>query len=179
MKSNFMNVRFFALVATILVAAACRLIPHPANFSPISAIALFGGTYFVSRSKFAAILLPLAALFLSDLVIGFHNQMPAVYLSFILVALIGFIINRKSAVQVAGAAVSGSVLFFLITNFSVWISGELYPRTGEGLVACFIAALPFFQNALVGDLFFSGVLFGGWAWLEKGVPALRASETAA
>jgi hypothetical protein len=164
--------RFSAILLAIALAAAMRLLPHPPNFSPIGAMALFGGAYFGRR--WLAFLAPLAALLLSDAVIGFHSGMPYVYGSVALVVMIGWAVARRiTPFTVAGAAIASSVLFFLVTNFGTWATGELYPQTLAGLAACYVAAIPFFQNTLAGDLFFSAVLFGGFALAEWRVPVLR------
>ena len=148
------------ILGTVLVLAAAfsRLIPHPMNFAPITAIALFGGMYFDRR---IAPVLPFAALLLSDAVLGFYSGIEWVYGSFLLVTLLGmFASSRKSVGVIAGSTLTGSVLFFLITNFGVWQSGVFYARTAAGLAECYIAALPFFRNAVAGDLFYAAVLFG-------------------
>ena len=99
----------------------------------------------------------------------------ATYLSVVLIVLLGWAVSaRITFVRVGAAAVASSVLFFLLTNFSVWLGSSVYPQTFAGLAACYVAAIPFFQNTLAGDLFYSGLLFGGFALLERLVPALRA-----
>lgn len=158
----------------IIVAALSRLIPHPMNFAPVTAIALFGGFYFDKR--FAPIL-PLAALFLSDLFLGFYSGIVWVYGSFLLIVFLGmFGQNKKSFGVVAGSTFAGSLLFFLITNFGVWQSGILYPLTMNGLAACYAAALPFFRNALIGDIVYVTVMFGVFELALKYVPAFRTSK---
>ena len=174
------DARFFGLVALVLAAAFLRLVPHPAGFAPIAALALFGSAHFSRR--WIAIVLPMLALFLSDAVIGFHEQMPAVYLSFVLVALLGFVFVRdnQSAARVAGTSVLGSLVFFVVTNFAVWAQTAMYAKSFEGLVACYVAAIPFLKNSLVGDLMFNGVLFGAWYALVKWFPSgLASGETKA
>ena len=167
--------RLLAILSAILVAAMLRLVPHPPNFTPIGAMALFGGAYFGRRSlAFAA---PLGALLLSDVIIGFHSGMPFVYASVALIVLIGWAVRaRITAPRIVGAAVLSSVLFFAVTNFGVWLSSGMYPQTLSGFAACYVAAIPFFQNTLAGDLFFTALLFGGFALLERRVPLLRARE---
>ena len=169
------HARLAAILTAILVASAMRLLPHPPNFSPIGAIALFGGAYFGRRAlAFAA---PLGALLLSDAIIGFHSGMPYVYGSVALVVLIGWAVaKRKTPLAIAGAAVASSVLFFVVTNFGVWLEGIYYPPTLSGLAECYVAAIPFFQNTLAGDLVFSAMLFGGFALLERRIPVLRAPQ---
>ncbi|MFL6787246.1 MAG: DUF6580 family putative transport protein [Sphingomicrobium sp.] len=167
------HARVAAILTAIFVAAALRLVPHPPNFTPIAAMALFGGAQLGRRAlAFAA---PLGALLLSDAVIGFHSGMPYVYGSVALIVLIGWAIaKRVAALTVASAAVASSVLFFVVTNFGTWATGELYPSTLAGLSACYVAAIPFFQNTLAGDLVYSCLLFGGFALLERRLPRLRA-----
>lgn len=170
-----MTPRLAALITAIFLAALLRLVPHPPNFSPIAAMALFGGAYLPKRwLAFAA---PFGALLLSDLVIGFHALMPIVYGSVALVVCLGWLLERRrTAGRVALAATAGSVLFFLLTNFGVWAFGDMYPKTAAGLAASYTAAIPFFQNALAGDLFFTALLFGGFTLAEHMLPALRQSR---
>jgi len=165
--------RLIAILAAILVAAALRLVPHWPNFTPIGAMAVFGGAYFGKRAlAFAA---PLGALLVSDAILGFHSGMPFVYGSVALIVLLGWAIaNRITPLSVAAAAVASSVLFFAVTNFGTWLASGMYPQTLAGLAACYVAALPFFQNTLAGDLAFSALLFGGFALLEQRLPVLRA-----
>ncbi len=143
------------------LAVVARLAPHPPNFAPIAAMALFGGAYLNKRY---ALLLPLIALFLGDIFIGFYSPvvMFSVYGSFLLVGLIGlWLRNRKNPQNVIAAAIISSLLFFLITNASVWILGA-YPRGIEGLAASYTAGIPFLKNTLLGNLFYSVSFFGGY-----------------
>ncbi len=151
----------------VLVAAILRLVPHAPNFAPIGAMALFGGAYLGKRYALA---LPIAAMFLSDLFIGFDGitSRLTVYGSFLVIGLIGlWLRERKSFQNVVLASLAASVLFFVITNFGVWAFGTIYPRTVEGLLACYVAAIPFFRNTLAGDLFYTGVFFGGYTLVSK------------
>jgi len=144
----------------ILAAALSRLLPHPANMSPIAAMALAGGVYFERRF---ALIIPLAALAISDLIIGFDSTSLFVYGSFVLIGLIGlWLKNHKKPVPVFCSAVFGSLLFFVITNFGVWITGGgwSYPRTWQGLVECYTLAIPFFRNTVAGDLMYTAGIFG-------------------
>lgn len=146
----------------VLIAAILRLVPHIPNFAPIAAMALFGGAYLGRRYALA---LPLAAMVLSDLFLGFDGiaSRLTVYSSFLLIGLVGlWLKNHRSFQNIVLAAVSSSALFFVITNFGVWAFGTIYPKTIEGLMACFVAAIPFLRNTLAGDLFYTGVLFGGY-----------------
>jgi hypothetical protein len=176
----FFSPRSAVLSGMILLAALSRLIPHPPNFTPIGAMALFGGACFANRR--IAFVVPLAAMLLSDLAIGLlsgdmslglHRLIPVVYGSFGLIVCLGFWLRKHRAVlPVAGAALAGSVLFFVLTNFGVWALGSWYPKTWEGLVACYVAAIPFFHNTLLGDAVYDTVLFGGFALAQYRFPVL-------
>ncbi|NIM47622.1 MAG: hypothetical protein GTN40_05725 [Candidatus Aenigmarchaeota archaeon] len=148
---------FFIITAVIL-----RILPHAPNFAPIAAMALFGGTYL---NKKYALLVPLAAMFISDYFIGFYDLKLefTVWGSFLLVGLIGLWLRKhKNLRNIIGATLLGSVLFFIVTNFTVWAFSSWYPRTIQGLVQCYIMAIPFFRNTILGDLFYVGILFGSY-----------------
>ncbi len=179
-RPGSLTVRFVTLIGITLAAAATRLLPHPPNVTPVAAMALFGGAYFSSR--IAAFAVPLAAMLLGDLALGLirygtatFSLMPFVYASFVLAVLLGRWVRgrHRSPIAIAGAALGSSILFFIITNFGVWLQWDLYPRTLEGLTACYVAAIPFFQNTLAGDAFFTFVLFGGFALAQRYLAALR------
>lgn len=155
----------------VIFGAALRFAPHLPNFAPIAAIALFGGVYL---NKKYALILPLTAMLVSDYFIGFYDLklMLGVYLSLALMGLIGLLVkNRKNPFTVIGGSVLGSVLFFIITNLSVWAFYSWYPHTLSGLSQCFAAAIPFFRNTLLGDLFYVAILFGIYelitAWVRR------------
>ena len=164
--------RWMVLGAMILAAALSRLIPHPPNLASVSAVALFGGAYLADKR--VAFLLPLAALFLSDLVLGFYRHMEIVYLSFAVIVGIGRLLqNNRSVPRVAGAALASSFVFFVMSNFGVWAFGSMYPKTFDGLTTCYVAAIPFFWNTLQGDLLYTALLFGGFSLLERRFSSLR------
>lgn len=165
--------RILILLGLIVLVAVARLLPHPPNFSPVMALALFGGAYFASR--WTGLAITGAAMLLSDLALGFHPLMWAVYLSFAAVVLLGGLLRdkRDRLGPVFLATVGGSLLFFITTNFAHWLMFNTYPHTLEGLVACYVAALPFLQNSLAGNLLFVGLLFGGMNLLEWRFTALR------
>jgi uncharacterized membrane protein len=143
----------------ILGGILMRLVPHLPNFTPIAAIALFGGTYL---NKKYAFIVPLVAMFISDIFLGFHSTMIYVYGSFLLTGVIGlWLKNHKNAKNVVGAALFSSVLFFLITNFGVWATGW-YPKTLSGLMQSYVMGIPFFRNTILGDLCYTGVFFGAY-----------------
>lgn len=162
------------LLLMILMAALSRLLPHPDNVTPVGAMALFGGAYF-SR-KYLAFLVPLLAMWLSDLVLNnliYARLYPDyyegfvwmgnlwVYASFVLIGIVGIRLLKKVSVRkLVGASLIGSILFFLVTNFGSWMVDPMYPKTTSGLLAAYGAGIPFFRNTLLGDLLYCGVLFG-------------------
>lgn len=171
--------QFFTLLTIVLLAAFSRVIPHMPNFSPLGAIALFGAAHFAQ--KWQAFLIPLAATWLSDLYLNnvvyaayypeftwFYDGFYWQYGSYVLIALWGMWIFKKiSVLRSLGGALGASLLFFAVSNFGVWAIGTMYPPTLEGLMACYVAAIPFFQGTLYGDLFFTAVLFGGYYLLQR------------
>ncbi|HRI48353.1 MAG TPA: hypothetical protein PK559_14705 [Ignavibacteriaceae bacterium] len=175
MLSKISSNKFLLMAGLLLLAAFSRFIPHPPNFAPIAAMALFGGAYI--KDKRIAFLLPIFAMFISDLVIGLHEGMWFVYLGFILIVSIGFMLqNRIKFRTVFAASLVSSILFFAVTNFGVWLMGLYYPTNLAGLAQSYLAAIPFFQNAIMGDLFYSGVLFGAYELVKQKAPALVTSE---
>lgn len=155
---------FLLPVAFVILGLLFRVIPHPANFSPIFAIALFGGTYFADKRL--ALLVPLAALFISDFFIGFYAPMvmASVYAGLVLTGLLGlWLKNHKSVASILGIAVASAILFYLLSNFGVWlnpVSG--YPKDLAGLCQCYLLALPFLKTTLASNLVYTAVLFGGY-----------------
>jgi hypothetical protein len=146
----------------IVIGVLARVIPHPANFAPIAAIALFGGVY---MNKKQALIVPILAMMLSDLVIGFDStpMRLTIYGTFLVIVLVGFWLKQhKNTKTVILASLFSSVMFFVTTNFSVWAFGTMYPKTIFGLTDSYVFALPFFRNTLLGDLFYSGLFFGGY-----------------
>jgi hypothetical protein len=181
MKYKTFTPRFIVVLSLIILAAVLRLLPHWPNFTPIAAMALFAGTYFDKKQYAFAI--PIAAMFISDILIGFHANMPAVYLCFGITVMIGLAIRRNvTAGTVLLASLSSSVIFFLITNFSAWIASPFYPQTFSGLMECYVAGLvffndqvnglSFFMNEILGTTFFSAVFYGAFYLMEMRFPVL-------
>ncbi|HSM10337.1 MAG TPA: DUF6580 family putative transport protein [Lysobacter sp.] len=171
------------LAALIIVAALTRVLPHPPNFSPIAAIALFGGAYFAARAW--AVLVPLAGLLISDLVLASINGglyaswfsgsgIWVIYGCIALTTAMGFGLRGKvTGVRVLGYSLAGSALFFVVTNFAAWLGNPMYPKTAAGLAASYVAGIPFLQWSVLGTLFYAAVLFGGFALLRRQLPVLR------
>jgi hypothetical protein len=152
------------LPAFILISLgiAARFLPHPANFAPIGAIAIFSGIYLPKKWALA---LPLAAMFFSDIFIGFYSWpiMLSVYGGLVIMGLIGLAVRQnKKLSTVLGGTILGSLIFYLLTNFSVWAFGSLYVHNLAGLAQSYIMAIPFFRNSLLGDLFYTGILAGAY-----------------
>ena len=166
-----MNTRLITLSLIVFAIAMFRILPHPPNVSPVAAMALFGGAYFSDRR--VAFIVPFLALLLSDVLIGLHDTMVYVYAGFALTVVIGVWIGQKLNIsRIAIAVLVSSGLFFVITNFGAWATSGLYPMTAEGLLQAYIAAIPFFQNSLLGNLVFAALLFGGYALLQRNIPSL-------
>lgn len=144
-------------VLFILLAVVLRLLPHIPNMAPIAAMALFGGVYLNKRY---ALLVPLIAMVLSDVILGFSWVTPFIYGSFLITGVIGlWLKSHKNVASIIFASIVSSTLFFFITNAGVWLVGGMYPRTLSGLENCYVLALPFFRNTAIGDLLYTGVLF--------------------
>jgi hypothetical protein len=176
MRSTIATPRFLFLSIAILIAAMSRLFPHIPNFTPIAAIALFGGVNF--KSKPMAFLVPLIAMFISDCCLqlttgyGFHNTIGYVYASFALTTLLGMYVGKNASVRnIFTASLLSSVLFFIITNFGCWAAGGFQGGTA-GLATTYVAGIPFFGPTLIGDLFFNGILFGSFYLAQRRLPAL-------
>ena len=180
--------RFWFLGILTVFAVASRNLPHPDNFAPTTAVALFGAATFASRR--AAVLVPLGSLFLSDLILqltymagwqpnwGFYPGQWVTYSCILATIGLGFLIrDRRTVVTIAGATLTSSLLFFLVTNFAyIYGPDSIYPRTLHGLVLGYEAAIPFFQRSLAGDFFYSTVLFGTLALAELRYPKLRSQS---
>ncbi len=167
---TFKNKLIISLVLIIL-GGASRLLPHAWNFTPLMAIALFAGVYLGRRY---ALLITILAMLGGDLFIGFYDWklMLVVYGSLALAALLGQVIKKhKSAETVLAGSIVAGVIFFLLTNWAVWQFSSWYAHTPAGLLQCYTLALPFFRNTLLGNLFYSAVLFGAYdgavMWAKK------------
>jgi hypothetical protein len=176
--------RLALITGMMVLAAFSRLIPHAPNFTAVLAIALFGGAKF--RNTVLAIIVPLLVMFITDLsnfaiqfgstdiVIGFHSLMPLVYSCIAITSLIGIYISKKQgAGYIIGGSIVASTLFFLVTNAGVWYHNPQFTQDVQGLMACYTIAIPFYGNQLLGDLFFSGMLFGAYSLASKRIPVLK------
>lgn len=161
MKTDLLFVLFL-----VVLGVMSRLLPHPWNFTAIGSMALFSGFSF--RSNKALVLLPFVSLIISDSVLGFHDEMIYVYVGFAMTMVLSFIYFLKPSpstvvsrgLTLSGLSVVSSFLFFLVTNFGVWIGSTVYQQTGAGLLAAYTVGLPFLLNQLAGDLFYTAAIFG-------------------
>ena len=162
-------------VGLVLLAVFSRLVPHPMNFTPLIALALFSTSVF--KNKSLAILIPLVALIASDFLIGFHALSLVIYFSFAFIGLMSMGLNRTSKITFKVGLISGTLgafAFFMISNFAVWMTSGMYIKTFDGLMQCYVAGLPFFHNTLGSTFLYMGVLFGAWNLVKKYVPGLFA-----
>lgn len=180
MKTEKTNLRFGIITLMIVTAALSRLIPHPLNFAPIGGMAIFGAAYFSNR--IVALIIPLLAMWLSDIVLyntiyaAYNNNhlwlipqgIPWNYAAFILITLAGiFLLKKVKLITVIKGSLSASILFFLVSNFGVWLGSPMYPQNISGLTACYVTGIPFVWNTIGGDLFYSAVLFGAFELAKK------------
>ena len=168
-----MNANKQILLGLMIVAvlSLSRLIPHPPNFTPILGMAVFSGA--IISKRYIAYLVPLAAMLLSDLYLGFHASMPIIYFSLALCVLIGTIIESRVSILNSFLSISlGVLLFFLITNFMVWYGSGMYELSISGLMTCYLMGLPFLQNT-----FISSILYGMGAFLIYDILNKRAVFT--
>jgi hypothetical protein len=176
MNTKLFSPRVMVLCAMIAAAALSRLIPHLPNFTAVGAMALFGGAYFTNKKLAFAV--PLIAMFLTDLILGFHSTILSVYIAFALIVVIGMtMIRKKKASNILLASFAATVLFYLLTNFAFWMTGAFYALTPAGLAECYIAALPFLGYNLAGNLFYAGVMFGLFELARLRYPQLAAIKS--
>lgn len=156
-------------IGLLILGALARFIPHVPNFTPVIAIALFGGIYLSRRQS---IILPLALLMATDLIIGWHDTIAFTWGSVLLIALYGAWLRRhRSWGMILGGSVISALLFFVITNFGAWLA--LYPKTWAGLVECYTLAIPFFRMTLLSTVVYSVVLCGSYEWIASRVKDTR------
>lgn len=174
MKNNTNTTKVLLITGLIFAVVIFRIIPHPFNFTPVLAMSLFAGAKL--NNKKWSILIPVAALFLSDIILSFMNNYPLfhntiffVYGAIILTVLMGWNLssNKLQVGKTAILTIISSVLFFVITNLGVWMFSNLYSLDTSGLINCFAMAIPFFKYSLLGDAFFVAVLFGAYQWIAS------------
>jgi len=176
MKINWRNQCYYGLV---IFSVFTRFLPHPPNFTPVGALGLYTGTY---ADRLLTWLVPIIALIISDLVIGLYEPvvMLMVYLGFIACMALGRLLLRKrrGVMPVLSACFASAIIFFLFSNFGVWLSGMMYPMTLAGLSACYVAAIPFFGNTLAGHVLYGAIMFGLFESISKFLSNSRLPSTA-
>ena len=155
-KKNFV----FGFFSIVTLLALSRVIPHPPNFTPVIAVAIFSPYLF--KDRIVSLSVPLGSMLLSDVLIGMHSSMIWVYFSVLVVCLLSYVFKKVTlgAKRFASLALVSSGLFFAITNFGVWLSGGLYPKSFEGLIICYTAGIPFFTNTVLSTFAFGFAIFG-------------------
>jgi len=182
-KSTY--IQALLIIGLIVLAVLSRLLPHPPNFTPLAAIALFGAAYF-SNKKWAFVV-PIMAWWLSDLLLnatiyaeyqnGFSLFAGYQFWSFLsILGIVGvgyFLLKKINFKNVLGSAFVAALLFFVVSNFGVWLTGFLYPKTLSGLLECYVAAIPFFHWNLIGNIFYLGLMVGLYELLAYRLPQLK------
>lgn len=165
MKFLAKHSNLWILIALVGFSIFARLTPHPANFTPLAALALFGGYILPGRWAVAA---PVAAMIISDVFIGLHSLILFTWGSLAVIAwLASRRLNTASIENLGLFSLGSSMIFFVITNFGVWMEGKLYARTLEGLISCYYNALPFLRGTVVGDLVYTAIIFSAYAFAVK------------
>lgn len=191
MSLEKINIRNGLLILMIVAASACRFINLGqlsilSNFTPVGAVALFGGAYFSDRFK--AYFVPLFTLFISDQVINyayfgkvvlFYDGAFWVYLSFVLMVFIGSMMKKVNVASVLLASLASVLVHWLLTDIQPWWYGTMFPKTALGYVDSLIAAIPFERNLMLGNLLYGAILFGGFEWAKKRYPVLQTRNTMA
>tara|TARA_B100001250_G_scaffold363257_1_gene342499 strand:- start:404 stop:925 length:522 start_codon:yes stop_codon:yes gene_type:complete len=157
-----MSNKIFYFIFFIFILALFRIIPHPNNFTPIIASAIMAPL--LLKDRFFGMLIPIFAMFISDIIIGFHPYQFVVYSTLLSISLISPM--SKNYLMFGIFALGGSVWFYITTNFAVWIVWDYYPKTINGLIFCYTSALPFFKNTLISSLLFTGLLTISSKYLE-------------
>ena len=149
-----MNNKLFYLLFFGVILALSRIIPHPPNFTPILASAIMAPM--LIKDRWFGMAIPIVAMFISDVIIGFYSYQFVIYSSILAIALVAPM--RKNYFRLGIMAIGGSVWFFITTNFAEWIIWDYYPKTIEGLITCYTLAIPFFKNTLISTCLFTGLL---------------------
>ncbi len=169
------NLILAILLVTLVVVS--RLVPHVWNVTPIMAVSLLVGAVLPRRWAFVV---PLVAMLVSDVIIGFYDVgvMLTVYASFSVVALLGVWLRNLQPSRILVGSLASSTLFFLTTNFAVWATADWYSKTWSGLMLAYELGLPFFRNMALGDVVYTGVLFGTWAVVQNYVKSATLAKVA-
>jgi uncharacterized membrane protein len=153
-----MNSKFIYISLLIFISALSRLLPHPPDFTPLIAISIFAGATLFSKKE--SILIPIIAMFISDIFIGFHSLIPVVYGTMALISIISFYtLKQRSILKITAVGLGSGILFFLTTNLAVFLTSGMYEKSVQGFIECFTLAIPFFRNSLAGIAVYASLLF--------------------
>jgi len=160
------NKETYLALGIITIAVIARFLPHIPNFVPITAIAIFAGRYFSVRWSYV---IPISAMIISDFFLGFSQVTIFVYLGLLGAVLLGNYLKKNSTSQnILLTTLGASLIFFVISNFGVWVGGW-YSFTLDGLIRCYVMAIPFFRNSVAGDLFYTAIMFGAYEIISRRV----------
>jgi len=160
-------------LSLVVIGIALRLAPHAPNFTPVAAIALFGGAYLNKRR---ALVIPLSLMIISDFILGLHNVVIFTWGSFILITLLGFWIKKqKNIFRIVSMSVVSSIVFYIVSNFGVWLMGW-YPHNLKGLIDCYVMALPFLRSFTLATLFYVVIFFGVYELVARFVKDTKLSK---
>ena len=168
---NNTKLKFLLSNALIILAIASRFLPHPPNFTAVLSVGIFAG--FLFRNKALGYIIPIIAMIASDIILGMHSTMWAVYFSIIIAGFIGTKIKKSIMGNIALSSLISAVMFFVITNFAVWLNGIMYPMNFQGLISCYISAIPFFGYTLLSTIVYSFILFEIYSLFEKNIFSKR------
>lgn len=159
------NARLFAILSFIFIGMLSRFLPHPPNFTALNALALFAA--FSMGNVFVSFFTIFATMFLTDCVLGFHATLPYVYLSLAGIIGLGHLLKKNSLKKLPFFLTGSSLVFFAISNFGVWLNSSFYEKTFSGLLNCYVAAIPFLSNQILGDLIYGLSLFACFQLVEN------------
>lgn len=168
--------RILFVISAVFIAAFSRFIPHPFNFTAVGAMALFAGA--TMGNRWLSLVVPVAALFITDIFFDFHPTMWATYSSMALITMIGWVIrDRQNFITVTAASLVSVFLFFIITNAAMWVVGfyttpAFYTQDAKGLADSIIMGIPFMGNTVISQLFYTAVLFGAFHGIRVWKPSL-------
>jgi uncharacterized protein DUF6580 len=166
---------FIIALGLIVMGISLRILPHQANFAPVTAIAIFSGVVLPRR---VAWWVPLVIMIVSDAIIGFYSLMPIVWGCYVLIALASSVWLRKPNLRKGVVlTIASSVFFFVVTNFAVWLAGGMYTHTWSGFIQCYAMALPFFRNTALSDSFYTALLFSVFALVIRSQSKLVSDKT--
>ena len=147
------NKSYIYSILLVLALVQFRLVPHPPNFTPVLAVAVFSGFYF--RQFYLSLFIVIFSMFIGDLFLGFHSLMFFTYIALALAALVGLYVKHFKSTEILYSGIASSVCFFIITNFGAWLThGEMYAKSFSGLMQSYVMAIPFFQNTLISTFLY-------------------------